>query len=83
MQVRDWLYVEDHCEAIWQVIRRGRPGETYNVGGNNQPPNIQVVKEICAILDDLAARFRSCAPRPVMLFCRRSSGTRPPVCDEY
>ncbi len=54
MQVRDWLYVEDHCEAIWQVIRRGRPGETYNIGGNNQPPNIQVVKEICAILDDLA-----------------------------
>ncbi len=54
MQVRDWLYVEDHCEAIWQVVRRGRPGETYNVGGNNQPPNIQVVKEICAILDELA-----------------------------
>ena len=53
MQVRDWLYVEDHCEAIWQVIRRGKPGETYNVGGHNQPPNIQVVKEICAILDDL------------------------------
>jgi dTDP-glucose 4,6-dehydratase len=54
MQVRDWLYVEDHCQAIWQVVRRGRPGETYNVGGNNQPPNIQVVREICAILDDLA-----------------------------
>jgi dTDP-glucose 4,6-dehydratase len=54
MQVRDWLYVEDHCEAIWQVVRRGRPGETYNVGGNNQPTNIQVVKEICAILDSLA-----------------------------
>jgi len=54
MQVRDWLYVEDHCEAIWQVARRGRPGETYNVGGNNQLPNIQVVKEICSILDDLA-----------------------------
>jgi dTDP-glucose 4,6-dehydratase len=53
MQVRDWLYVEDHCEAIWQVIRRGRLGETYNIGGNNQPPNIQVIKEICAILDDL------------------------------
>jgi len=54
MQVRDWLYVEDHCEAIWQVVRRGQLGETYNVGGNNQPTNIQVVKEICAILDDLA-----------------------------
>ena len=54
MQVRDWLYVEDHCEAIWQVVRRGRAGETYNVGGYNQPTNFQVVKEICAILDDLA-----------------------------
>jgi len=54
MQVRDWLYIEDHCEAIWQVIRRGRLGETYNIGGNNQPPNIRVVREICAILDDLA-----------------------------
>lgn len=53
MQVRDWLYVEDHCEAIWRVVRQGRSGETYNVGGNNQPYNIQVVKEICAILDNL------------------------------
>jgi len=53
MQVRDWLFVEDHCEAIWQVIQRGRPGESYNIGGGNQPPNIQVVKEICAIMDDL------------------------------
>ena len=53
MQVRDWLYVEDHCEAILQVIRRGQLGETYNVGGDNQPPNIQVIKAICAILDEL------------------------------
>jgi dTDP-glucose 4,6-dehydratase len=54
MQIRDWLYVEDHCEAIWQVVQRGRPGETYNIGGNNQPPNIEIVKEICAVLDNLA-----------------------------
>ena len=54
MQVRDWLHVDDHCEAIWQVVQRGRPGETYNVGGNNQPFNIQVIKEICVILDDYA-----------------------------
>jgi dTDP-glucose 4,6-dehydratase len=53
-QVRDWLYVEDHCEAIWQVVRRGRTGETYNIGGNNQPPNIEVVREICSLLDELA-----------------------------
>jgi dTDP-glucose 4,6-dehydratase len=52
-QVRDWLYVEDHCEAIRLVIRQGRVGETYNVGGDNQPPNIELVTSICSILDDL------------------------------
>lgn len=53
MQVRDWLYVEDHCEAIWKIITGGKAGETYCVGGDNQPPNIQIVRLICKILDDL------------------------------
>ena len=53
LQIRDWLYVKDHCEAIWTVVNRGRAGETYNIGGHNQPANIEVIKEICAILDDL------------------------------
>ncbi len=52
-QVRDWLYVTDHCEAIRQVILGGRLGETYAVGGDNQPPNLVVVQTICAILDEL------------------------------
>ena len=52
LQVRDWLYVEDHCEAILQVIRGGRPGETYNVGGNNQPTNLDVIQQVCVILDE-------------------------------
>ncbi len=52
-QVRDWLYVEDHCEAIYLVLRAGRPGETYNVGGENQPYNIDLVRQICALLDEL------------------------------
>ncbi|GAB4503844.1 MAG: dTDP-glucose 4,6-dehydratase [Anaerolineales bacterium] len=52
-QIRDWLYVEDHCEAIYRVLQKGKPGETYNVGGGNQPYNIDLVKEICALLDDL------------------------------
>lgn len=52
-QIRDWLYVEDHCEAIWQVVKRGQIGETYNIGGNNQPANLTIVKTICAILDEL------------------------------
>jgi dTDP-glucose 4,6-dehydratase len=51
-QIRDWLYVQDHCEAIWRVIRSGKVGETYNIGGNNQPPNIEIVRTICRTLDD-------------------------------
>ncbi len=53
MQVRDWLYVDDHCEAIESILRNGHEGETYNVGGGNQPPNLSIVKSICSILDEL------------------------------
>ena len=53
MQVRDWLYVDDHCEAIWNVVTQGRVGETYCIGGDNQPPNIQIVKMICGMMDEL------------------------------
>ena len=52
-QIRDWLYVQDHCEAIWRVIQNGEIGETYNVGGNNQPPNIEIVQTICKTMDAL------------------------------
>jgi dTDP-glucose 4,6-dehydratase len=52
-QIRDWLYVEDHCEAIRLVIEKGKPGETYNVGGGNQPYNIDLVREMCAVMDEL------------------------------
>jgi len=51
-QIRDWLYVGDHCEAIWTVIRDGKPGETYGIGGGNQPPNLEVVRTLCEILDE-------------------------------
>lgn len=54
-QIRDWLYVGDHCQAIWRVIKQGKPGGTYNVGGGNQPANLEIVKEICGILDELLA----------------------------
>jgi len=52
-QIRDWLYVEDHCEAIWLILRKGKTGETYNIGGNNQPTNLAVIRMICEILDAL------------------------------
>jgi dTDP-glucose 4,6-dehydratase len=51
--VRDWLYVADHCEAIRAVLSRGRQGETYNIGGNNEKINLEIVEAICAILDEL------------------------------
>ena len=51
--VRDWLFVEDHARALDLIVERGRPGETYNVGGRNERRNIDVVKTICAILDEL------------------------------
>lgn len=52
-QVRDWLYVKDHCSAIRRVLEAGRLGQTYNVGGWNEKPNLEVVHTICAILDEL------------------------------
>jgi dTDP-glucose 4,6-dehydratase len=56
MQVRDWLYVKDHCSAIRRVLEGGRLGETYNVGGWNEKPNIEIVKTVCALLDKLRPR---------------------------
>ena len=52
MNVRDWLYVADHCQAIRTVLKRGRPGETYNVGGSNEIKNLDVVNTICSVLDE-------------------------------
>ncbi len=52
-QIRDWLYVDDHCDAILTVLRKGLPGETYNVGGDNQPANLLVIRTICEIMDEL------------------------------
>ncbi|MCH8513235.1 MAG: dTDP-glucose 4,6-dehydratase [Kiritimatiellae bacterium] len=51
--IRDWLYVGDHCEALWEVVCKGKPGETYNIGGNNELRNIDLVRGLCGILDEL------------------------------
>jgi dTDP-glucose 4,6-dehydratase len=53
MQVRDWLYVGDHCEAVWEVLVRGRNGETYCIGSNSEWPNIRIVELICDLVDEL------------------------------
>jgi len=61
MQIRDWLYVTDHCAAIRRVLNAGKPGEVYNIGGWNEKANIDVVKKICALLDELTPRPDGCS----------------------
>ncbi len=56
LNVRDWIYVADHCEAIALVLARGTPGETYNVGGWNERPNLEIVQAVCDIVDEMAPR---------------------------
>jgi dTDP-glucose 4,6-dehydratase len=51
--IRDWLHVSDHCEALWQVLTRGKDGETYCIGGDNERPNLRVVELICDTIDEL------------------------------
>ena len=53
-QIRDWLYVEDHARALYQVVTQGKIGETYNIGGHNEKQNIEVVRTLCALLEELA-----------------------------
>jgi len=55
-QIRDWLYVKDHCSAIRRVLEAGRVGETYNIGGWNEKPNLEIVHTVCALLDELKPR---------------------------
>lgn len=55
-QIRDWLYVKDHCSAIRRVLEAGKPGETYNIGGHNEMPNIEIVNRVCSLLDQFRPR---------------------------
>jgi dTDP-glucose 4,6-dehydratase len=64
MNVRDWLYVEDHCEAIRTVLHHGRVGETYNIGGRGEHPNLHIVRTICSVLDELRP---AAAPRTSLI----------------
>lgn len=66
MNVRDWLFVTDHCEALRQVLARGQPGSTYNIGGDCERANIEVVRAVCRLLDDLRPRRRA-APRESLI----------------
>ncbi len=65
--VRDWLYVEDHARALWTVTQKGKPGETYNIGGNSEQKNIDVVRAICAYLDSKVGALESGKPRESLI----------------
>jgi dTDP-glucose 4,6-dehydratase len=72
--VRDWLFVEDHCEAVWTILREGRIGETYNVGGNAELENIQVVEMICDVLDELLPDAEGRSRRRLITFVQDRPG---------
>ena len=72
--VRDWLYVDDHAKALRLVVERGTPGEKYNVGGNNERTNLEVVETICGILDDLRPRASGAAYRELITFVKDRPG---------
>jgi dTDP-glucose 4,6-dehydratase len=74
MNVRDWLYVADHCEAIRTVLKRGRPGETYNIGGSNEIKNLDVVNTICSVLDELRPNDSVVPHRNLITFVKDRPG---------
>jgi len=72
--VRDWLYVRDHCRAIWTIMQRGERGETYNVGGRCEKTNIDVVQTICRLLDDIAPPLAQGARESLITFVKDRPG---------
>ena len=71
MQIRDWLYVDDHCRGILAVLRQGRPGEIYNIGGNRSLPNLEVVRQVLALTGK---------PESLIQYVDRPARARPPLC---
>ena len=74
MQVRDWLYVKDHCSAICRVLADGKVGETYNVGGWNEKPNLEVINTLCEILGELAPRADGMSYKSQISFVKDRAG---------
>ena len=73
-QVRDWLFVEDHCRAIRRVLASGKPGETYNIGGNCERTNLSIVEAICAAVDDRLPELRASPCRSLITFVKDRPG---------
>ena len=67
-QIRDWLFVEDHCRAIDTIVRHGTPGRTYNIGGNNELANLDLVYRLCDTLEDICPRADGTSYRSLITF---------------
>jgi len=72
--IRDWLYVEDHCRALDAVINRGTPGETYNIGGNNEVKNLDLVEQLCELMDELATDLPVRPSKQLITFVKDRAG---------
>jgi len=72
--VRDWLYVRDHCTGVWRIMKHGKIGETYNIGGHNEMENIEVVEMICDILDEFQIVADKSSPRDLITFIQDRPG---------
>ena len=74
LNVRDWLYVGDHCKAVWAIMKRGGSGETYNIGGNHEMENIRIVETICDLIDDLPEMEHKPSRRRLINFVKDRPG---------
>jgi dTDP-glucose 4,6-dehydratase len=74
LNVRDWLYVRDHCKAVWTIMKNGKRGETFNIGGNTEMENIGIVQMICDILDDLPVLKGNRSRRELITFVKDRPG---------
>ncbi len=72
--IRDWLYVGDHCNALDTVIHKGKAGETYNIGGNNEVKNIDLVRQLCDLMDELAPNLPVKPARELITFVKDRPG---------
>jgi dTDP-glucose 4,6-dehydratase len=72
--IRDWLYVEDHCQAVWEIMKRGKIGETYNIGGNCEMENLALVQLLCDMVDELAPATHKTTCRELITFVKDRPG---------
>jgi dTDP-glucose 4,6-dehydratase len=72
--VRDWLYVRDHCTAVWRIMKQGENGETYNIGGNSEMENLKLVEMICDILDEIKRLPNNRSRRDLITFVKDRPG---------